>query len=208
MEKAESIPILWMSAAYAVMIAAKMFLVEPTASYVGFSSIMVFMGGTVAQDVYARLAIAEYGHLIATVRPSWQRAEFFFVNFESKSLGNDRFLTTVYLGLKYLHLVYGKVDRIFILHALPWKARIKLRHGKATHLGVTVPHGQTDYVTLYEKEPYVDHAQRYPVYDLVEGGGDLPYMLDVIKRGLLADEKIVAAAYKDAGVKREEVNKS
>lgn len=191
MEKGEAIPILWMTGAYAIMIGAKMFLVEPWATYVGYASVTFFMGATILQDAYAQIHLSGLINFYATVYPKWGRSEFFYKSYESVPLGNNRFRTLIFLGELFKHPVHGKVNRVFIFHCLPWLARVKFQQGKASYLGLTVTHNQTDLPTLYERDAVEDHGAFYPTYEMVTAGGDYPYLAEIVAKGFDACPEIV-----------------
>jgi len=204
MEKGELIPVGMMVMAYAVMIAARQLLTEPYASIIGYGSVFIFIGGTVAQEVYAQLHLAGVSNFYATVQPSNSRIELFYKSFESLSLGSNRFRTTLHLGFPFSHPHHGTVDKVFIYHCLPWLARVRLNDGYASYLGVTVQHSQTDLPTLFEKTPLEDHAKFYPVYEMVLAGGDFPYMAFIIEEGFKARPDIVKEMI--SGIKQEKTS--
>ena len=209
MELGEYFNFIWFFLALGVMYASKIFLPEPWASVGAFTGLGIMVGGTVLSGVYAKLVTAEYRHIEAVVRPYWRKMHIYYKRAVSYPLGDGRFLTKVYHGpISTPHPVYGKCEYSYWLHNGEWEKRFRFRQARIFYLGSVVTHAQTDYAVAYEyanKPAFIDKAKPYPLFELIEAGGDYPrlglfvrkykpqewgeekYLIKVVEEGVMKD---------------------
>ena len=188
------------------MVIARNFFESPLDQYLGSFGIIIMIGGIFFQDVYARVAISSFQHLYLIIEPPAEanpkikrrgasRRHFYFTSYDTNKISRkneaDRFMTTLYSAMPFKHRLYGTVDRIFIYHNLPLIARLQLRQGTAAHAGMSVDHGQSDYLVIYEiAVPFIEYGKNYPQYSLIVGGGDFPYIHDILKTNYTSSPKL------------------
>lgn len=190
MDKNEIIPLLWFMPTFAWMTASKYLFQPPFDAIAGSLGFVIMIFGLVGHDIWARSIVDSYPHWRAFVVPMFRFQDFFFTHYERSipTAWDDegkaiRFITPMHLGFIFKHPIYGKINRIYVRHNLPISRRIKLRRGKAQSMGILVDHPQTDYPYLYEYPvPHIDHAKKYPIYELVIGLGDYPTIAELIKQ--------------------------
>ena len=163
MDKSEFMPMIWILPMMLWMTLSRSFnLPPPFDSIVSLFGFIILIGGIFMQDIIAQRK-----------KPT-------------------RFITTLFLGEINKHHIYGKVNMAFIRHNLEIRDRIKLRKAQGMSMGMLVDHPQTDYPYLYEYPvPHIDHAKKYPIYELIVGSGDYPIMALLIKK-YLTEENIQA----------------
>jgi hypothetical protein len=180
MDLGEYINLIWFFAALALMYAAKTFLPEPASTIVGFASLFLMIGGVFLSKYYAIINAAPYRHIDVLVRPYWRRMHIFYTKAESYPLGNGRYLTKVYHApISSPHPVYGRCECSYWLHNGEWSKRFRFRQANIFHLGNFIKHGQTDYAVAYEyadRPAFIDRSKPYPLFELIEAGGDYPEM--------------------------------
>lgn len=94
------------------------------------------------------------------------------------------------LGRPHQHPIFGFVNKVYISFWGDWSKRFHFVRGRAPYYGMWVVHNNTDMAALYEMDPEsplsgldIYQARGYPIYRLIEAGGDLRYMDSVINAG-------------------------
>lgn len=174
------------------MIISKNFnLPPPFDIIISFFGFFILIGGVFMQDVLAQRKVETFAHWRPFILPLFKFTDFYYYDYKSKATAwvdaekkiPTQFITTLLLGEDYKHHLYGKVKKVFIRHNLELSSRIKLRKAQGISMGMLVDQPQTDYPYLYEYPvPHIDHAKKYPIYELVVGAGDYSVMALILKK--------------------------